>query len=67
MQFGMRGKLGQVSFDFPRQDEMLVEGPSSKTTAQLIRVSLAAPTGGHWAEKVDEARMAGSCGVWAHL
>lgn len=63
----MRGKLGQVSFEFPRQDEMLVEGPPSKATAQLIRVSLAAPTSGHWAEKVDEARVAGPCGVWAHL
>lgn len=63
----MRGKLGQVSFDFPQQDEMLVEGPSSTTTAQLIRVSLAAPTSGHWAEKVDEARMVSACGVWDHF
>lgn len=55
------------SFDFPRQDEMLVEGPSSKATVQLIHVSLAVPTSRHWAEKVDEARMAGPCGVWAHL
>ncbi|XP_046536688.1 AFG3-like protein 1 [Equus quagga] len=36
VQFGMSEKLGQVSFDLPRQGEMLVERPYSEATAQLI-------------------------------
>lgn len=36
VQFGMSEKLGQVSFDFPRQGETLVEKPYSEATAQLI-------------------------------
>ncbi|XP_069843907.1 mitochondrial inner membrane m-AAA protease component AFG3L1-like [Dipodomys merriami] len=36
VQFGMSEKLGQVSFDFPRQGEALVEKPYSEATAQLI-------------------------------
>ncbi|XP_063510693.1 LOW QUALITY PROTEIN: AFG3-like protein 1 [Pongo pygmaeus] len=36
VQFGMSEKLGQVSFDFPRQGKALVEKPYSEATAQLI-------------------------------
>ncbi|XP_021564238.1 AFG3-like protein 1 [Carlito syrichta] len=36
VQFGMSEKLGQLSFDFPRQGETLVEKPYSEATAQLI-------------------------------
>ncbi|XP_059849034.1 AFG3-like protein 2 [Hypanus sabinus] len=36
VQFGMSEKLGQVSFDLPRQGDMLVEKPYSETTAQMI-------------------------------
>ncbi|XP_070468617.1 mitochondrial inner membrane m-AAA protease component AFG3L1-like isoform X2 [Equus przewalskii] len=36
VQFGMSEKLGQVSFDLPRQGETLVERPYSEATAQLI-------------------------------
>ncbi|XP_072135858.1 mitochondrial inner membrane m-AAA protease component AFG3L2-like [Mobula birostris] len=36
VQFGMSEKLGQVSFDLPRQGDMLVEKPYSETTAQII-------------------------------
>ncbi|XP_074864966.1 mitochondrial inner membrane m-AAA protease component AFG3L1-like isoform X2 [Carettochelys insculpta] len=36
VQFGMSEKLGQVSFELPRQGEPLAEKPYSETTAQLI-------------------------------
>ncbi|CAK7317609.1 AFG3-like protein 1 [Vulpes lagopus] len=36
VQFGISKKLGQVSFDFPQQDEMMVEKPYIEATAQLI-------------------------------
>ncbi|XP_051830691.1 AFG3-like protein 1 isoform X2 [Antechinus flavipes] len=36
VQFGMSEKLGQMSFDLPRQGETLVEKPYSEATAQLI-------------------------------
>ncbi|XP_054390365.1 LOW QUALITY PROTEIN: AFG3-like protein 1 [Pongo abelii] len=36
VQFGMSEKLGQVSFDFPRQGKALVEKPYSEATTQLI-------------------------------
>ncbi|KAG8437554.1 hypothetical protein GDO86_008314 [Hymenochirus boettgeri] len=36
VQFGMSEKLGQVSFDLPRQGEMLADKPYSEATAELI-------------------------------
>ncbi|KAJ7998028.1 hypothetical protein DPEC_G00218290 [Dallia pectoralis] len=36
VQFGMSEKLGQVSFDLPRQGEMVMEKPYSEATAELI-------------------------------
>ncbi|XP_069757327.1 mitochondrial inner membrane m-AAA protease component AFG3L2-like isoform X2 [Narcine bancroftii] len=36
VQFGMSEKLGQVSFDLPRQGDVLVEKPYSESTAQII-------------------------------
>ncbi|XP_067854137.1 mitochondrial inner membrane m-AAA protease component AFG3L2-like isoform X2 [Heptranchias perlo] len=36
VQFGMSEKLGQVSFDLPRQGDTVVEKPYSENTAQII-------------------------------
>ncbi|KAF6716301.1 AFG3-like protein 1 [Oryzias melastigma] len=36
VQFGMSDKLGQVSFDLPRQGEMTLEKPYSEATAEII-------------------------------
>ncbi|XP_069491656.1 mitochondrial inner membrane m-AAA protease component AFG3L1-like [Ambystoma mexicanum] len=36
VQFGMSEKVGQISFDLPRQGEMVTEKPYSEATAELI-------------------------------
>ncbi|XP_020490615.2 mitochondrial inner membrane m-AAA protease component AFG3L1-like [Labrus bergylta] len=36
VQFGMSEKVGQLSFDLPRQGEMVMEKPYSEATAELI-------------------------------
>ncbi|XP_078295325.1 mitochondrial inner membrane m-AAA protease component AFG3L1-like isoform X2 [Panthera onca] len=52
VQFGMSEKPDHVSFDFPRQGEMLVEKPAREAAAQLTEEEVRCP----WAPPVSRPR-----------
>ncbi|KAK2842833.1 hypothetical protein Q5P01_013033 [Channa striata] len=44
VQFGMSEKVGQVSFDLPRQGEMVLEKPYSEASAVILSDAVTEPT-----------------------